>query len=70
MAAAQTMPKSMINRTEAEFLTHCIDLWANETPVISGRPMMYTTADGGEEKVLLTSEQIESLFLRLQALNR
>ena len=70
MAAAQTTPKSMINRTEAEFLTHCIDLWANETPVIAGRPLMYTTADGGEERVLLTSEEIEALFLRLQTLKR
>lgn len=57
----------MINRIEADFLTHCIDLWANETPVIAGRPLMFTTAEGGEERVLLTSDQIEALFLRLQA---
>ena len=60
----------MINRIEADFLTHCIDLWANETPVIAGRPLMFTTAEGGEERVLLTSDQIEALFLRLQALKR
>ena len=60
----------MINRIEADFLTHCIDLWANETPVIAGRPLMFTTAEGGEERVLLTSDQIEGLFLRLQALKR
>ena len=60
----------MINRIEADFLSHCIDLWANETPVIAGRPLMFTTAEGGEERVLLTSDQIEALFLRLQALKR
>lgn len=60
----------MINRIEADFLTHCIDLWANETPVIAGRPLMFTTAEGGEERVLLSSDQIEALFLRLQALKR
>ena len=58
----------MINRIEADFLTHCIDVWCNETPVIAGRPLMFTTQEGGEERVLLTSDQIEALFLRLQAM--
>lgn len=57
----------MINRIEADFLVHCIDVWCNETPVIVGRPLMFTTQQCGEEKVLLTSDQIEALFLRLQA---
>ena len=57
----------MINRTEADFLTHCIDVWCNETPVIAGRPLMFTTQEGGGERVLLTHDQIEALFLRLQA---
>jgi hypothetical protein len=29
---------------------------------------MFTTQEGGDEKVLLTHDQIESLFLRIQAL--
>lgn len=57
----------MINRIEADFLAHCIDVWCNETPQIAGRPLMFTTQEGGEERVLLTSDQIEALFLRLQA---
>lgn len=57
----------MINRIEADFLAHCIDVWCNQTPQIAGRPLMFTTQEGGEERVLLTSDQIEALFLRLQA---
>jgi len=55
-----------INPIEADFLTHCIDVWCNETPLIAGRPVMFTDDSG--EKVLLTHDQIESLFLRLQFL--
>lgn len=58
----------MINPTEADFLTHCIDVWCNETPQIAGRPLMFTTQEGGAETVLLTHDQIEDLFLRLQVL--
>jgi hypothetical protein len=57
-----------ISPIEADFLTHCIDVWCNETPQVAGRPVMFTTAEGGAERVLLTHDQIESLFLRLQAL--
>ena len=57
-----------LTNTEADFLMHCIDVWCNETPVIAGRPLMFTTQEGGEEKVLLTSDQIESLFLRIQGM--
>ena len=60
--------RPMINPIEADFLTHCIDVWCNELPQIAGRPVMFTTQEGGYEKVLLTHDQIESLFLRLQAL--
>lgn len=56
----------MINRIEADFLAHCIDVWCNETPQVAGRPVMFTTQEGGDEKVLLTHDQIEALFLRLQ----
>ena len=52
---------------EADFLAHCIDVWCNETPAIAGKPLMFTTQEGGEERVLLTHDQIEALFLRLQA---
>ena len=58
----------MINHIEADFLTHCIDVWCNETPQIAGRPVMFYTQEGGQERVLLTHDQIESLFLRLQSL--
>lgn len=58
----------MISPIEADFLTHCIDVWCNETPQIAGRPVMFTTQEGGYERVLLTHAQIEALFLRLQAL--
>jgi hypothetical protein len=57
-----------INPIEADFLAHCIDVWCNETPQIAGRPVMFTTQEGGSERVLLTHDQIEALFLRLQAL--
>lgn len=57
-----------INPIEADFLMHCIDVWCNELPQIAGRPVMFTTQEGGQERVLLTHDQIESLFLRLQAL--
>ena len=57
-----------LTNIEADFLTHCIDVWCNELPQIAGRPVMFTTQEGGEEKVLLTHDQIESLFLRIQAL--
>jgi hypothetical protein len=57
-----------ISPIEADFLTHCIDVWCNETPQVAGRPVMFTTQEGGTERVLLTHDQIESLFLRLQAL--
>jgi len=55
-----------INQTEADFLMHCIDVWCNETPLIAGRPVMFTTAEGGEERVLLTHDQISDLFMKLQ----
>ena len=55
-----------LTNIESDFLMHCIDVWCNETPVIAGKPLMFTTQEGGEEKVLLTSDQIESLFLRIQ----
>lgn len=55
-----------ITNIEADFLMHCIDVWCNE-PQAPGRPLMFTTQEGGDEKVLLTHDQIESLFLRIQA---
>ena len=55
-----------LTNIEADFLTHCIEVWCNETPQIAGRPVMFTTQEGGEEKVLLTHDDIESLFLRIQ----
>jgi len=56
-----------LTNIEADFLTHCIEVWCNE-PLQPGRPLMFTTQEGGDEKVLLTQDQIESLFLRIQAL--
>ena len=62
------MTSFTINQTEADFLMHCIDVWCNETPLIAGRPVMFTTGDegGDEERVLLTHDQISDLFLKLQ----
>ena len=58
-----------INPIEADFLTHCIEVWCNETPQIAGRPLMFTTGpDGDYERVLLTHDQIESLYMRIQSL--
>lgn len=56
-----------LSNIEADFLTHCIEVWCND-PQDAGRPLMFTTQEGGYEKVLLTHDQIESLFLRIQAL--
>ena len=67
--AVQSNPRQMtteINQTEADFLMHCIDVWCNETPLIAGRPVMFTSGEGGEERVLLTHDQISDLFLKLQ----
>ena len=68
--SSQHTPDAMItiNPIESDFLTHCIEVWCNETPQIAGRPVMFTTQEGGQERVLLTHDQIESLFLRLQSL--
>ena len=55
-----------LTNIEADFLTHCIEVWCNETPQIAGRPVMFTTQEGGEERVLLTHDEIEALFLRIQ----
>lgn len=57
-----------ISPIEADFLTHCIDVWCNETPQVAGRPVMFTTQGEQSERVLLTHDQIEALFMRLQAL--
>ena len=57
-----------LTNIEADFLTHCIEVWCHELPQYAGRPVMFTTQEGGDEKVLLTHDQIESLFLRIQAL--
>ena len=58
-----------INPIEADFLTHCIEVWAYGDQSYAGRPLMFTTAPGGdEERVLLTHDQIESLFMRIQSL--
>lgn len=61
-----------INPTEADFLTHCIEVWCNgeegRTFRFAGRPVMFTTQEGGYERVLLTYDQIESLFMRIQSL--
>ncbi|NBT74095.1 MAG: hypothetical protein EBT14_07930 [Betaproteobacteria bacterium] len=57
-----------INPIEADFLTHCIEVWCNELPQIAGRPVMFTTQGEQPEQVLLTHDQIEALYLRLQAL--
>ena len=56
-----------LNSIEADFLMHCIECWVNETPQTAGRPLMFTTAEGGSERVLLTHDQIEELFLKVQA---
>jgi hypothetical protein len=48
-----------INWKEAEFLMHCIELFAN-----GDKEFTFTTYDGLD--ILLTTEQIEELFQQLQ----
>ena len=48
-----------INWKEAEFLMHCMELFAN-----GDKEFPFTTYDGLE--ILLTTEQIEELFQRVQ----
>jgi hypothetical protein len=48
-----------INWKEAEFLMHCIELFAN-----GDKEFPFTTYDGLD--ILLTTEQIEELFQQLQ----
>tara|TARA_B100001939_G_C16378582_1_gene378871 strand:- start:36 stop:242 length:207 start_codon:yes stop_codon:yes gene_type:complete len=60
------MNDTLINKTEADFLMHCIDVWCDETPQIAGRPVMFTDVVDGEERVLLTHDQISDLFMKMQ----
>ncbi len=55
-----------LTNAEADFLTHCIEVWCNEL-VQPGRPLMFVTQEGGDERVILTQDQIEWLFLRIQS---
>ena len=53
-----------LTQTEANFLAQTILAWADAQPVVAGVPLMHTDATG--EKCLLTQDQIESLYKRLE----
>ena len=53
-----------ISSNEAKFLAHAVSMWADSIPVQPGVPLMFT--DGSGTKVLLTSDEIYSLFDRIK----
>ncbi len=53
-----------LSKTECEFLAQTILAWAESKPCMSGVPLMFTDATG--EKCLLTHDEIETLFKRLE----
>lgn len=54
-----------LTTTEADFLAHCVAMWADTVPVKPGVPLMFTDRTG--EKVRLTSDQIYDLYDNLKA---
>ena len=55
-----------LSANEATFLTRAIAEWAQNQPVVAGVPLMFTDTAG--EKVLLTSDEIYSLYDRIRAI--
>lgn len=55
-----------VSQTEAKFLTHVISMWADSIPTEAGVPLMFTDRTG--TKVLLTSDEIYSLYDKIRAI--
>jgi len=55
-----------LSTNEATFLTRAIAEWAENQPVVAGVPLMFTDTAG--KKVLLTSDEIYSLYDRIRAI--
>lgn len=55
-----------VSRTEAKFLAHVISMWAESIPTEAGVPLMFTDKSG--TKVLLTSDEIYSLYDKIRAI--
>jgi hypothetical protein len=53
-----------LSKAECEFLAQTILAWAESKPCVCGVPLMFTDATG--EKCLLTHDQIETLYKRLE----
>ena len=53
-----------LSATEAKLLSEALLAWADSKPAVAGVPLMYTNSTG--DKCLLTHDEIESLYLRLQ----
>ena len=55
-----------VSQTEAQFLAHVISMWADSIPTEAGVPLMFTDKSG--TKVLLTSDEIHSLYNKILAI--
>jgi len=53
-----------LSSTEAKLLGEALLAWAESKPQSAGVPLMYTDSAG--DKCLLTHDEIESLYLRLE----
>ena len=52
-----------LSKTECKFLAEAILSWSESKPCVPGVPLMFTDSTG--EKCLLTNDQIETLYHRL-----
>lgn len=65
----QVLPHTLTNivmqlsKTECKFLAEAILSWGESKPCVPGVPLMFTDSTG--EKCLLTNDQIETLYHRL-----
>lgn len=53
-----------LSTTEANFLAHAVEVWSGVQPGEKGGKLTYI--DTKDEKILLTSDEIESLYKRLE----
>ena len=52
-----------LSTTEANFLAHAVEVWSGVQPGEDGK---LTYIDTKDEKILLTSDEIEALYKRLE----
>ena len=53
-----------LSTTEANFLAHAVEVWSGVQPKEKNGKLTYS--DTKDEKILLTSDEIEALYKRLE----